>query len=173
MEKPLLANGVVGHQVWTHIRTDSGPLVFRESFKFLGCHLATQSFSPLQRFSIGLMSGDWEGHSMTLMGFFFSPSFVVLTNCFVSSSCWKTIQKPSSVFWLKEGSYCLRFYTIWTHLLARQCGEVVPKAPMHGLCSLNHTQHVLPSNTPGWVNAKELDVGFIRPHHYLKAFSDH
>ncbi len=40
--------------------------------------METRTFSSLHRFSMGLRSGDWLGHSRTLMCFFLSHSFVVL-----------------------------------------------------------------------------------------------
>lgn len=49
----------------------------------------------------------WLGHSMTLMFFFISSSFCFLDYIFESLSYWKTIQDPSSVFWLRDEG------TIW------------------------------------------------------------
>ena len=40
------------------------------------------------------MSGDWLGHSRTLICFFLSHSFVALAVCFESLSCWKTHPQP-------------------------------------------------------------------------------
>lgn len=105
------------------------------------------------------------------MGFFFSPSFVVFTMCFVSSSCWKTIHKPSSLFWLKEGGSCLRFYTMDPSIgtsvrWSRPQSLIFPPPCMdHVLWIILSTS--LPSNTPGWVNVKVLEFGFIGPHHFL------
>ncbi len=48
----------------------------------------------LHRFSMGLRSGDWLGHSRTLMCFFLSHSFVALAVCFGSLSCWNTHPRP-------------------------------------------------------------------------------
>ena len=58
--------------------------------------MATQTFSSLHRFSMGLSSGDWLGHSRTLMCFFLSHSFVALAVCFGSLSCWNTHPRPIS-----------------------------------------------------------------------------
>ncbi len=41
-----------------------------------------------------LRSGDWLGHSRTLMCFFLSHSFVALVVCFGSLSCWNTHPRP-------------------------------------------------------------------------------
>ncbi len=43
---------------------------------------------------MGLRSGDWLGHSRTLMCFFLSHSFVALAVFFGSLSCWKTHPPP-------------------------------------------------------------------------------
>ncbi len=49
---------------------------------------------------MGLRSGDWLGHSRTLMCFFLSHSFVALVMCFGSLSCWNTIHDPNLMPWL-------------------------------------------------------------------------
>ncbi len=46
-----------------------------------------------------LRSGDWLGHSRTLMCFFLSHSFVALAVCFGSLSCWNTHPQPISMPW--------------------------------------------------------------------------
>ncbi len=43
---------------------------------------------------MGLRSGDWLGHSKTLMCFFLSHSFIALAVCFGSLSCWNTHLRP-------------------------------------------------------------------------------
>ncbi len=55
---------------------------------------AARTFSSLHRFSMGLRSGDWLGHSKTLMCFFLSHSFIALAVCFGSLSCWNTHLRP-------------------------------------------------------------------------------
>ncbi|KAG9463069.1 hypothetical protein GDO78_022510 [Eleutherodactylus coqui] len=70
--------------------------IISKSLRFRGCRLATLIFSSLHKFSMGLRSGDWLGHSMTLMCFFLIHSFVALAVCFGSLSCWKT--KPRPIF---------------------------------------------------------------------------
>ena len=56
--------------------------IFSNSVRFQGCCWAKPSFSSLQRFSIGFRSGDWLGHSRTLIYFFWSHSLVFLAVCF-------------------------------------------------------------------------------------------
>ncbi len=63
---------------------------------FWGCRWATRTFNSLQRFSMGLRSGDWLGHSRTLKCFLQSPSFVARAVCLESLSCWKT--QPRFIF---------------------------------------------------------------------------
>ena len=43
---------------------------------------------------MGFRSGDWLGHSRTLLCFSLSHSFVALAVCFESLSCWKTHPRP-------------------------------------------------------------------------------
>ena len=43
---------------------------------------------------MGFRSGDWLGHSRTLIYLFLSHSFVALAICFGSLSCWKTHPRP-------------------------------------------------------------------------------
>ncbi len=71
---------------WCYFQQDNEP-----SQSFL---METRTFSSLYRFSIGLTSGDWLGHSRTLMCFFLSHSFVALVVCFGSLSCWKLHPRP-------------------------------------------------------------------------------
>uniref|UniRef100_A0A674F8T3 Pyruvate dehydrogenase phosphatase regulatory subunit n=1 Tax=Salmo trutta TaxID=8032 RepID=A0A674F8T3_SALTR len=52
-----------------------------------GCRWATRTFNSLQRFSMGLRSGDWLGHSRTLKCFLRSHSFVARAVCLGSLSC--------------------------------------------------------------------------------------
>ncbi len=63
---------------------------------FWGCRWATRTFNSLQRFSMGLRSGDWLGHSRTLKCFLRSHSFVARAVCLGSLSCWKT--QPHFIF---------------------------------------------------------------------------
>ncbi len=63
---------------------------------FWVCRWATRTFNSLQRFSMGLRSGDWLGHSRTLKCFLRSHSFVARAVCLGSLSCWKT--QPRFIF---------------------------------------------------------------------------
>ncbi len=63
---------------------------------FWGCRWATRTFNSLQRFSMGLRSGDWLGHSRTLKCFLRRHSFVARAVCLGSLSCWKT--QPRFIF---------------------------------------------------------------------------
>ena len=68
--------------------------ILSKSLRFRGCCLVTRSFSSLHRFLMGFRSGDWLGHSRTLICFFLSHSFVALAVCSWSLSCWKTHPQP-------------------------------------------------------------------------------
>ena len=75
----------------------STPLqILSKSLRFRGCRLETRSFSSLHRFSMGFRSGNWLGHSRTLICFFLSHSFVALAVCFGSD--------PSTTHF--QGSHC-------------------------------------------------------------------
>ncbi len=63
---------------------------------FWGCRWATRTFNSLQRFSMGLRSGDWLGHSRTVKCFLRSHSFIARVVCLGSLSCWKT--QPRFIF---------------------------------------------------------------------------
>ncbi len=63
---------------------------------FWGCRWATRTFNSLQKFAMGLRSGDWLGHSRTLKCFLRSHSFVARAVCLGSLSCWKT--QPRFIF---------------------------------------------------------------------------
>ncbi len=76
------------------ILSHSSLQILSKSLRFRGWRLATRTFSSLHRFSVGLRSGDWLGHSRTLMCFFLSHSFVALAVCFESLSCWNTHPRP-------------------------------------------------------------------------------
>ncbi len=49
------------------ILSHSSLQILSKSLRFRGWRLATRTFSCLHRFSMGLRSGDWLGHSRTLM----------------------------------------------------------------------------------------------------------
>ncbi len=103
MAKPLLAITEVRRFLllatrFAHISggilTHSSLQILSKSLRFRGWCLATRTFRSLHRFSMGLRSGDWLGHSRTLMCFFLSHSFVALAVCFGSLSCWNTHPWP-------------------------------------------------------------------------------
>ena len=105
MEKLLLASTEVRRFLslvtrFAHISggilVHSSLQILSKSLRFRGCRLAIWSFSSLHRFSMGLRSGDWLVHSMTLMCFFLSHSLIPLSICFGSLSCWKTHPRPIS-----------------------------------------------------------------------------
>ncbi len=68
--------------------------ILSKSLRFQDWRLATWTFSSLHRFSMGLRSENWPGHSRTLICFFLSHSFVALAMCFGSMSCWNTNPRP-------------------------------------------------------------------------------
>ena len=103
MEKPLLASKEVRRllqyfsrfaQILGGLLVHSSLQILSKSLRFRGCRLATRSFSSLHRYSMGFRSGDWLGHSRTLICFFLSHSFVALAVCFGSLSCWKIHPRP-------------------------------------------------------------------------------
>ena len=99
-------------QILGGILVRSSLQILSKSLRFGGCRLAARSFSSLHRFSMGFRSGDWLGHSRTLICFFLSHSFVPV--CFGSLSCWKT-HPPFSVLSLKEGGCRPKFPSTWNH----------------------------------------------------------
>ncbi len=106
--KPLLAVTEVRHFLYLAMRFAhiSGGILSLSSLQILSkslrVRLATRTFSSLHRFSMGLRSGDWLGHSRTFICLFLSHSFVSLAVCFGSLSWWsKTlIHDPFSMPWL-------------------------------------------------------------------------
>uniref|UniRef100_A0A8C5N124 Sterol regulatory element-binding protein cleavage-activating protein n=1 Tax=Leptobrachium leishanense TaxID=445787 RepID=A0A8C5N124_9ANUR len=71
----------------TGIRLYSIQQISSGAVVFWGCRWATRTFNSLQRFSMGLRSGDWLGHSRTLICFLRSHSFVARAVCLGSLSC--------------------------------------------------------------------------------------
>ncbi len=60
------------------------------SFRFWGCRPQTRLLSSAHRFSMGLRSGDWLGHSSRLMLLSPNHALMTLAVCLGSLSCWKT-----------------------------------------------------------------------------------
>ena len=93
----------------------------------------TQTFNSLRRFSMGLRSGDWLGHSRTLKCFLRSHSFIAREVCFESLSCWKT--QPRPIFnALTEGRRLLAKisrYMAPSILPLIRCSHPVPFAEKH------------------------------------------
>ncbi len=117
--------------------------ILSNSLRFRGWRLVTRTVSSLHRSSMGLRSGDWLGHSRTLMCFL-SHSFVALAVCFGSLSCWNIY--PRSHFQWR--------YTAPSIVSLMQCSCPVPLAEKHpqsimfppscltlGWCSWSHRQH--------------------------------
>ncbi len=150
---------------------------------FWGCRWATRTFNSLQRFSMGLRSGDWLGHSRTLKCFLRRHSFVARAVCLGSLSCWKT--QPRFIFnALADGS---KVFTqnltihgpIHSFLYTDQsswslCRKTAPKhdvsTPMlHSRYGLLWMQLSIlsPPNTTSWVFTKKFYFGFIWPYDIL------
>ena len=99
--------------------------ILSKSLRFLGCRLATRSFSSLHRFSIGFKSGDWLGHSRTLICFFLSHSFVPWPYVFGHCHVGRPIHDPFSVLSLREGGCRPKFPSTWPHSSSPRYGEFV------------------------------------------------
>ncbi len=164
---------VVGHQVCTHLRRDFVPLLFADPLqviRFRGWRLATRTFSSLHRFSMGLRSGDWLGHSRTLMCFFLSDSFVVLALCFGSLSRWNTHPRPIFNTLLVFNALALRVHRPFD-AVQLSCSFSRKTPPKHNVSTsmFDGGDGVLgviggippPPNTASWVDSKELEFGLI------------
>ncbi len=164
---------VVCHQVCTHLRRDCVPLLFADplhSLRFRGWRLAARTFSSLHRFSMGWRSGDWLGHSRTLMCFFLSHSFVALAVCFGSLSCWNTHPRPifNALALTVHGPVHRPFDAVQL-----SCPLSRKTPPKHNVSTsmFDGGDGVLgvigsippPPNRASWVDAKELDFGLIWP----------
>ncbi len=150
---------------------------------FWGCRWATRTFNSLQRFSMGLRSGDWLGHSRTLKCFLRSHSFVAQAVCLGSLSCWKT--QPRFIFnALADGRrFSLKNLTIHgpihSFLYTDQSSWSVCRktAPKHDVSTpMLHSRYgvlwmqlsiLSPPNTTSWVFTKKLYFGFIGPYDIL------
>ncbi len=160
---------VVGHQVCTHLRRDFVPLLFADPLQVIKVSRLT-----FGRFSMGWRSGDWLGHSRTLMRFFLSHSFVVLAVCLGSLSCWNTHPRPIFNALAGFNALALALYMAPSIVPFMRCNCPVPLAEKHpqsimfpppcltvGIGSIPP-----PPNTASWVDAKELDFGLIWPQHF-------
>ncbi len=163
--------------VWMHLSLYSLQILsVIKSLRFRGWRLATRTLSSLRRFSMGLRSGDWLGHSRTLMCFFLSHSFVTLAVCFGSLSCWNT--HPWPIFNALAGFNAL---ALTVHgpvhrpfdAMQLSCPLSRKTPPKHNVFTsmFDSGDGVLgvigsmspPPNTASWVDAKELDFGLIWP----------
>ncbi len=150
---------------------------------FWGCRWATRTFNSLQRFSMGLRSGDWLGHSRTLKCFLRSHSFVAQAVCLGSLSCWKT--QPRFIFnaladgrrfSLKISRYMAPFILSFTQI-SRPGSFAEKTAPKHDVSTpmLHRRYGVLwmqlsilsPPNRTSWVFTKKFYFGFIWPYDIL------
>ncbi len=90
-------------KVCTHLRRDFVPLPFTDPLQVIKASRLTfgnSNISSLHRFSMGLRSGDWVGHSRISMFFFLIHFFVALAVCFGSFSCWTgPIHDAFSMHW--------------------------------------------------------------------------
>ncbi len=161
------------------ILSHSSSQILSKSLRFRGWRLATRTFSSLQRFSMGLRSGDWLGHSRTLMCFFLSHSFVALAVCFGSLSCWNTHPRP--IFNALAG-FNAQALTVHGPVhrpfdaVQLSCPLSRKTPPKHNVSTsmFDGGDGVLrvigsippPPNTASWVDAKELDFGLIWPQHF-------
>ncbi len=130
---------------------------------------------------MGLMSGDWLGHSRTLMCFFLSHSFVALAISFGSLLCWNTHSLP--VFNALAGFNALVVHgpihrTFDAVQLSCSLSRKTP--PKHNVSTSMFVggDGVLgvigsiptPPSMASWVVAKELNFGFI-DHNTFTQFS--
>ncbi len=104
VEAPLAAvtaSGLFGYDATSFAHLDLG--IFRHSslqipsssVRLDGDHRWTAIFRSLQRFSIGLKSGLWLGHSRTFTELSLSHSSVALVVCLGTLSCWEVNLQPS------------------------------------------------------------------------------
>ncbi len=150
---------------------------------FWGCRWATRTFNSLQRFSMGLRSGDWLGHSRTLKCFLRSHSFVARAVCLGSLSCWNT--QPRFIFnaladgrrfSLKISRYMAPFILSFTQI-SRPGPFAEKQAPKHDVSTpMLHSRYgvlwmqlsiLSPPNTTSWVFTKTFYFGFIWPYDIL------
>ncbi len=131
---------------------------------FWGCRWATRTFNSLQRFSMGLRSGVWLGHSRTLKCFLRSHSFVARAVCLGSLSCTSCNgHVSSSMSLLMEGGFHSKSHDTWHHSFFPLHRSVV-LVPLQKWCSLDATQHSFSS--------KHDKLSFL-PKSYILVSSDH
>ncbi len=145
---------------------------------FWGCRWATRTFNSLQRFSMGLRSGDWLGHSRTLKCFLRSPCGVFGIIVMLKDPATFHLQCPC---WWKEvftqnltihgpiHSFLYTDQSSWSF-----CRKTAPKhdvsTPMlHSRYSVLWMKLSIlsPPNTTSWVFTKKFYFGFIWPYDIL------
>ncbi len=130
-----------------------------------------ESFSYLHRVSMGLRSGDWLGHSRTLMCFFLTHSFVALALYFGSLSCWNTHPWPifNALALTVHGPVHSPFNAVQLSCpLSRTPPQSImfpPPCLIVGIVFLGPQTAFLLLQTR-WVDTKELDFGLIWPQHF-------
>lgn len=93
---------------------------------FWGCFWATRTFNSLQRFSMGLRSEDWLGHSRTLKCFLWSHFFITWVVCLRSLPCWNT--QPHFIFTARmemDWGFHSKSHNTWLHSFFLLHGPVV------------------------------------------------
>ena len=101
--------GILAHSSWAKTFT---------SQIFLGLRAAIALFKSHQRFSMGLKSGDCDGHPSIFQDFFWNQALVDFEVCLGSLSCWK-VQCRQSFSFLTEGmTFFSQDFLIldWIHL---------------------------------------------------------
>ncbi len=132
-----------------------------------------------------LRSGDWLGHSRTLMCFFLNHSFVALAVCFGSLSYWNTHPRP-----ILNALAGFNALALTVHDLVHRPFDAVQLScplsrktpPKHNVSTsmFDGGDGVLgvigsippPPNTASCVHAKELDFGLIWPQHFHPVSSE-
>jgi len=108
---------------------------------FRGCRWPTRTFNSHHKFSMGLRSGDWLGHSRTLKCFYRAPPLLpgrcVWDHCHAGRSS----HVSSSRLSLMEGGFGLKSHNTWPRSLFPQHGSVflplcIKTAPKHDVSSL-------------------------------------
>ncbi len=149
---------------------------------FWGCRWATRTFNSLQRFSMGLRSGDWLGHSRTLKCFLRSHSFVARAvfgiifmlkdpaTFHLQCPCWwKEVFTQNLMIHGPIHSFLYTDQSSWS-----LCRKTSPKhdvsTPMlHSRYGVLWKQLSIlsPPNTTSWVFTKKFYFGFIWPYDIL------
>ncbi len=150
--KPLLAITEVRHFLYlaTRFAHISGGILSLSSLQILSkslrVRLATRTFSSLHRFSMGLMSGDWLGHSKTFICLFLSRGTLRVLQDF--SPSWRNVCYQLFSWWL-----CPSCLEIIDKILLCSSGLIPHRSHNH----LNSTRWDLAWSTSPW----EIDSCFV------------